>query len=266
VRKSKRRRVECLALERNLKGRQAPRSVDGLADHWVADLGEVDADLMRTPRLKPASDLGREPTEFLDHFVVGNGANSLAGASGDAFAAISPVRHEWQIDRSTGWFDQSLDECNIEPFDRMGSEEHLERAKSRRRANQQDRAGRVSIKTLDDANVGASRVARASEISPSVLEQRAALARRSRLGQHSRRLVNNQDMAILIEDSQSTPQGFGAWPVGPERNRGVWLDLTPGLETGQARHVDAPTPDGFLRLPSRQPETRGDQFIQAQHL
>src|SRR6185312_14126740 len=55
-------------------------AVDGVADHWVAALREVNPDLVRPPGCEPAFDLRRAATEIALDAIAGEGRLAVPGA------------------------------------------------------------------------------------------------------------------------------------------------------------------------------------------
>jgi hypothetical protein len=217
VLESERLRVQCLALERNVEWRSTPWAIHGFTDYGMANLGQVNADLMRASRFEPASEPGSRAAESLNHFIMSDGADAPVGSADYASAAVAPVSDKGQVDRSPRGFNQSLDKRAIKPFDGMSAEECLERSKRPGRTNDEYRAGRVSVETVDDANVMPGRPARACKVSPRALQQGTAFACGRRLSQHSGGLVNDEDMTVLIKYLQSAWRSLCAWAIRPER-------------------------------------------------
>ena len=91
--------VERLAVEVGLGARLVAGAVDGVADDRMADLGQVDADLVGPAGLEPAGDEGGHRAEPLDDAVMGDAVPPLAAAAGDAAAEVAAVGDQGQVDR-----------------------------------------------------------------------------------------------------------------------------------------------------------------------
>src|SRR5438874_2184839 len=71
--------------------------VDGIADDWVADRFEMDADLVRAAGAENAAD-HRGVAQLLDHFEIGDGV-AAAGNDRHTFA-VARIARDRRIDRA----------------------------------------------------------------------------------------------------------------------------------------------------------------------
>jgi hypothetical protein len=228
----------------------------------MSNFGQVNTDLVGSARLEPAREQGRSAAEFFDDFIVSNCAGTLPGVATNSSAAVPAVRDQRQVNRPACGFNHSFYEREIDALHGVSPKQSLEWAKRTTRRDQDNRTGGVPVEAVDDADIRPFRLALPRQVSASVLQQGATLAIWRRLGQHSGRLVNDQDVTILIKDSQPLTGVRVPRAIGPEGKRRANLDLASWLETGLTTHIDAPEPNRFLGLPSRQPESRRYQLIQ----
>jgi len=92
--KAKRASVQCLALKRYLEWRAGPRPINRVTDDRMANLSQVNANLVGAPRFEPASEERRRAAEFLDDFIMSDGAHALPRRAGDPSAAVPAINHE----------------------------------------------------------------------------------------------------------------------------------------------------------------------------
>ena len=64
----------------------------------MADLGQMDANLVGSARLQPACHQAGGSTKAFQDLEVGYGRNALLAVAGNAAAAVAPVGHQGQVD------------------------------------------------------------------------------------------------------------------------------------------------------------------------
>ncbi len=102
----------------------------------------------------------------------------------------------------------------------------------------------------------------AREVSPGPFQQRVAFAIGRRLGQETGGLVDDQDVAILVQYLQPPRGRLGSRPARALGQRRLRLDLARRVEAGLAGHVDLPVPNRCTRPSPRQAELLRDSLVQ----
>lgn len=94
--------------------------IDAIANEWVADMGHMDADLMRTARLQRAFDHGRFG-KGLCHAVMGDGVAAFCFGQDGHFLAIRGRPANLRADRASGRGRDAAYDGDIFAFDVMCS-------------------------------------------------------------------------------------------------------------------------------------------------
>lgn len=105
--------VKCLAGERGGEAARCFASVDGITHDRMADLGEMDPDLVGAPGFEAAGEQAAPEAEVFDHLVVRDCRNAVLRAVCDAAAAVAAVGHERPVNRSPGRLDDAVDHGEI---------------------------------------------------------------------------------------------------------------------------------------------------------
>ncbi len=88
------------------------------------------------------------------------------------------------------------------------------------------------------------------EITAGSLEQRVALACLGGVGQHSRWLVDDKDLRILVQDIQPARSLLGTRPIGVVDDLCANLNLQSRFETGLTIDVHLALPDNIQGSPA----------------
>ena len=109
-------------------------AVELIAQDRVADLGQVDPDLVGPPGLQPAGQQARRLAEALQRpRSASRPPRPLGRAPGHPAAAVAPVGDQGQVDPAGGGQEDSLDDRQVDALDRMLAEHGLERPQGPRR-------------------------------------------------------------------------------------------------------------------------------------
>jgi hypothetical protein len=253
--------VEHLAGRLDRRSGRIPRTVDRVADDGMADRGEMDADLMRPSGFEPQRDerRGRHPPEDPP---VRDGAPPFLAGPGGSPPPVSGVADEIEADRPRVGADPSLDDRHVLALDVVTPEELLESAERLPGTGEHDRARRLLVEAVHDADVGAAPIA-VLEVGVDPGEQRVLLVRFGREGQQARRLVDDDERRVLVKDGELRPDVSDRRAIEVERDPRVVADLPARLAADRALDVDPSRLDVVARLASRQRMLAGDTLVEA---
>jgi len=237
------------------------RPVNGVPDDRVADRRQMDADLMRPPRLEPERE-ERRSRHPADDAVVRHGAPPPLAARRRAAAAVARVPDEIEPDRAGIAGDASLDDRDVFPLDVVPAEELLEGAERLARPREDDRSGRLLVEAVDDADVRAAPVT-VLQIGVHAREERVLLVGLGRQGQEPGGLVDDDQRRVLVEDDELRPDVPDGGPVDVEHDAGAVGDVAARLPADGAVDVDAPRLDVVARLAPRESVVARDALIEA---
>ena len=260
---AKRLGVKRLAVKLGLARGLLAGPVDRLADDRMAHLGQVDADLVGPPGFQPAGDQRGNRAKPLDDPEVGHSVLPFTGHPRDAPAEVAPVDHERLVDRPGFAADRALDHGEVLPLDVVVAKEVLEGPHRPGRPRQGKRSRRILVEPVDHADKGSPGAVAVGEVARRPRDQGIFLLLGGRLAEQACRLHHDQDVGIFVEDMQSPGHFAEPGPAGEVGEVGVGLDLAAGLVAAVAGEVDPAVADRLLRGASRQCETFGDQFIEA---
>jgi hypothetical protein len=227
----------------------------------MASLRQVDPDLMRTAGFESANELRGRPAELVDPFVMSDRSKSVARVVWDPSTPIASVDDQREFDRAARGLDGPLDYRHVRSFDRMRPKHWLKWSERLGRADEQNHPRCVAVDPVHDADIGPFDSTVPRQMATRALEQRVSLAFGRRLGQHSRRFVDNQDMLVFIQDPQSSRGRFWPGSVGTISQRCVELDFRARLKTWLTLDVDMPAPYSLLGLSPRKAKSLGSPFI-----
>jgi len=236
------------------------RPIDGVADHGVAEGGEVDANLVRASRLEREGHGGRAG-EPLEHAVVRDGAHAMLSGPRGSAAAVAAVADDVEADGSRVVDDASFHERDVCALDVVASEELLQPAQDLAGAGEDDRAGGLLVEPMDDADIGALPVAEL-EVGVDAREQRVPFARLGRERQEAGGLVGDHELGVLVQDDEARPHRADRRPVDVEMNARLLAHETPGLAARNAVDVDPSRFDVLLGLASGEGMRAGNPEIE----
>ncbi len=151
------------------------------------------------------------------------------------------------------------------PLDRVGAEERLKRPQRLARADHQDHARGVPVETVYDPDIRTRPAPRSRQIPSGPLEQRVGLARLGRLGEESGRLIDDQDVPVLVEHLDLPGRRLGPGPIGIVGEYAVGLDVLRGIDASLARQVDLTSPHCLAPAAPREAEPLRHQLVQPHH-
>ena len=257
---SQRAGVEHLPARLERRAGKAFRAVDGVADDGVPDRGEMHPDLVRSPRLEAKRDEGRR-RHRPEHPVMRHRPDSGLPPARRSAASIARVANEVETDRSGGLRDASFDERHVLALDVVAPEEFLEAVERLAGARENDRAGGFLVEAVDDSHVGALAVP-VLEVGVDPRKERVLLVGLRREREEARRLVDDDDVGVFVEDGELRPDVSDRGPVDVERHsRGV-RNVAAALAAGRPVDVDAPGLDVVARPPPRERMFAGDALIE----
>ena len=204
---------------------------------------------------------GGHRAEPLDDAVMSHGVAALPGPARDTPPKVAAVGHQRQVDRALGSARRALDDGQVLPLDVVRLEQRLEGADGPGRARQRQRAGGALVEPMDDPDERPPAAVADRQVAPGPLDQGVALVVECREGQQPGGLVDDQDVAILVEHAELARDGPRLGAVREVGDGGLGLDLASRLVAAVARHVDPPVAHRLLRGPARQAEPLGDQFV-----
>ena len=258
--------VERLAVERGLGPGAVPGAVDGVADDGMADLGHVDADLVRPARLQPAGDERGDRREPLDDPVMRDRALPLVRPARHAPAEVAPVGHEGEVDRAGRRPDAALDDGEVLALDVVGLEQLLKGPHGVGRPGQGERPGGVHVEPVDDADERPGQAVADRQVLARALDQGVALAVGGRAGSGAPAGLSTtrtcRSSCRTLQPGGDVP-GLGA--VREELDGGVRLDLAAGLVAEVPGDVDPAVAAPRPRRASGEAEPLGDHFIETGH-
>ncbi len=256
--------VKGLAGERGGEPAGCFASVDGITYDRMADFGEMDPDLVGAPGFEPAGEQAGPEAEVLDHFVMrdrrdavlerrvrcrGGRRHGRPREAGQSFPG--PIGRRRRPRR---------DMIARSHASETGPETAAERSG---RADEKDHAGSQLVDPVNDADIRAREAAFLREITAGALKERVALAIGGGLSQETGGLVDDQDIAVLEEDSKPPRDRLGSGAAGMISHRSVRLNVAGGVEAGLAGDVDVPALDGDCACSPRKAELHSDPLVQA---
>jgi len=240
--------VQHLAFGRDGRRRKVPGPVYRVADDRVAERGEVDADLVRAPRLERQRHGGR-PAEPLEDAVVRDGADALFSRPRGSPPAVAAVADNLEADRPGVIRDAAFDERDVLSLDIVPAEELLEAAQDLARAREDDGARRLLVEAVDHADVGALPVSEL-EIGVDAREQGVLLARLRGEGEQSGGLVGDDEIVVLVQNHEPRAYRSDRRTVDVEGDARLLSDGAPRLATRDSVDVDSSRFDVLLGLAS----------------
>ena len=259
---SERLGMQGLAVELRLTSREVFGTVDGVAKNRMTDLGHVDANLVRAPGFEPAGDKGSDVREMFDDPVVRDRVftlGSLASDTAPEVAAISDKRH---INGTHGLRNAAFDDREVLALDVVDREKLLEGTNRLGSAREGERAGGIHIKPVHHADERAGVAVANRQILRNAIDQGVALFLEGRNRQEPRGLVDDDHVAVFMQDPEFGRDHARLRPVGKESNGRLRTDFPSRLGADLAIDVDLPVANGVLRGASRKSEADGDEFIE----
>jgi hypothetical protein len=219
-------------------GRGIP--VHGVADHRVAEVGEVDPHLVGAPGAQFRLDQrrAREPLERPDDGVGGPaaGARRERRATRPRSRAADPARH----DHLSGQI--PAHEGQVPALDGVGAELGLQPLDRLRGEAQNQHPGGVAVETVDDEHAAVTAGA-ALQFGGGAGEHGVAVALVGRVNQHARRLVDHHDLGVKVEehDRGRPVRSCQTGAIGVVRHRVFLVDQRAGV--GDDGAVDQHVPE-----------------------
>ena len=219
---------------------------------------EVHADLVRAAGLGAHQHV-RGPGEPLDGLEAGHGMLAPFAGPRDR-ARETGLAHEVPVEGAAVG-KSSLDQRDVLALDRMAAEELLQRVEGGAVAREDERAGGVVVEPVHDAGVRPSAVAMLQVVDGAGPE-RVLLAGLGGHGQEARRLVDDEDVVVLVEHGEARAHRAAHGAVRVELDRGAGRDLEPGLLGRRAVDVDASPTHRLARGPAGQGELLRDREVE----
>jgi hypothetical protein len=211
--------------------------VDRIPDDRQLDRRQVDADLVCPPGLEPDSEQGvlRQQSldlEVCDRVPRGVGVEGLA----ERIVAVAP---DWSLDPASVRAGPPPDECEVAPLDQPFADEVLQPPVGLLGASDDEQPRRIPVEPVDDPRPLGDIPSRDSSLQQCVHERPAPVAGR-RVNDEPRRLVDDQEMLVLVGDAELSLLGFES-AFGFDG----WLDLEQlaPLEPVTLRSLRAVDPD-----------------------
>jgi hypothetical protein len=214
-------------------------AIDRVSGDRKFDRSEVDADLMRPPRLEPDTEERVAGQELLDLEM----RHGRAGCVRNERVAkpVVPVTAYRRVDRPPARARPAGDERQVLPCQRSAADEPLQPLVRLLRARDDEQAGRVPVEAMDDARpvlLPARRTRRGES-----LGERAASVTGCGMDDHAGWLVDDEEVVVRVGDRQIRIRN------GRLRDRGrrrLDLDLLPAREpvalaAGSPVHEDGPS-------------------------
>jgi hypothetical protein len=189
------RGVEELALEAEV----AVHAVGRISGDGEVDRGEVNADLMRAARLETHAQ-ERVLAEELEQLELGHGVSGEVGIEGDArrIMAVAPDR---RLDPSAARARAPPHERDVLAYDLPPAEHPLEAPVDVVRAGDDQQPRRVAVQPVDDAGP-LGLVAARDRVGREPMDERAARVPGRGVDDDARRLVDNEQVLVLVRDSK----------------------------------------------------------------
>src|SRR5579864_8729545 len=138
-------------------------SVHAVADHGVAELGKMDADLVRSTSLEPAGQKSCDGAEPLDNTEVGDGLPTQSGLASDAAPQVCAFSDEGETNGAGLAIHLALDHGQILPLDVVRLEQSLKSPLCCVRAGKNERSRGFFIEPMDHAQEGTSPITQPQE-------------------------------------------------------------------------------------------------------
>ena len=220
--------------------------VDALADQRMIELGKVYSNLVLTSGLEPTLDqrsTGKLGNRFdVRHRAFRFGRRMAFRPSKVAVRAahsVAAIQHEMRIDARRG--DGSMHDGVVDALDVMRTELCREHAFRLRRSREHHESARVLVEAMHDADLRIeAATAQASQHGSRVVGKRVLVARLVGNAQHSRGLVDHDDVAVEIYDGalgQRPASELGCAFIDDDDR--VWRDAKGGIETALSVNADA---------------------------
>src|SRR5262245_28479604 len=133
-------RMQRLTSESHRKWGDVFGSINGVPHDWMANSGQMDADLVRAAGLETAFQHGGRVSKSLHDSEMRHCLCAPAGCPADAAPPVPPIHDERQINRPSRIADRALDDRQISAVDRMRAEERLEWSQGPGRTHEQHNA------------------------------------------------------------------------------------------------------------------------------
>ncbi|KAJ3056726.1 hypothetical protein HK102_011158, partial [Quaeritorhiza haematococci] len=125
-----------------------------------------------------------------------------------------------------------------------------------------DHPGRELVDPVDDPDVGLLDPPLVDLIPPGAFQQGVALAKLRGLDEEPGGLVDDEDVAVLVQHGQPSLGQVGPGPVGVERQLVVGADLLGRVDPAHAPDVDLAALDRLARGASGELETLGHDLVE----
>src|SRR2546426_9515364 len=174
-------------------------AVAAVTDEGVARLGEVDADLIPAAGAQ-ADGQQRGIGEALGHRVLGDRLLPLPRAAGRAHLESPPVLDETALQAALVRPDRACGDRDVQALDGAGLELGLERLEGAPRTGEEQKAARVPVEPVQGVERRAADAALALGFEEPLHQAVLFLAQGRRDAQETRRLLDDQQVAILVDD------------------------------------------------------------------
>jgi hypothetical protein len=213
--------------------------VHALAHQRMAELGEMDPNLMLAARLEAALDQrgagkrgNRLDVRYRPFRLDRRGALGASRVSVRPAQSVAAIQDEIRLDARRG--DAAVRDRVIDALDVVRAEPGGKRALRARRPRKHDEAARVAVESMDHAERGVGAVAAClAQQRSRVVGERLPVAGLVGNAQHPGGLVDHDDVAVEEHD-RAVGQRTGAQLGGP------FVDNHDGLRRDARRRVDAP--------------------------
>ena len=172
-------------------------SVDRVSDDRQVDRGQVNPDLVRPAGLEPHVQQ-RVPAEQLGHLEVSHGLARRVGVE-RLPRRVVPVAADRRLDPSTPGARPAADERQVVALDLPARNQILKSLVGLVRARHDEEPGSVTVEPVDDPGpVSSPPPDRPDE----AVDERSASVPRSRVHDDAGRLVDDQQMLVLVGDAE----------------------------------------------------------------